>query len=132
MRKKHIVTYPISKIYHIDDLVKCYQYTSQGHFFDEGTMRFFKSRLTSDFIRLNDNEFIFRTTEKAGFTDPTRVSSIRKATVMKCGKKANFYKFKIEIDTIQHGVSHSTAKATLRQIKKDAGLYPYNKKASEL
>lgn len=81
------------------ELVSQYQYLSSGHFFDRDTMRFFGSRLTDNYRRLNDTEALFITTEKGP-------SGIRRATVRRA-KLVTFVREsdgreceKITIDTV--------------------------------
>lgn len=50
--------------YNTEDLKRLYENTSSCHWFDKDTMRFFKSRLTENFRRLNDNTALFISTEK--------------------------------------------------------------------
>ena len=59
-----------------NELVSQYNYLGSGHFFDKDTMHFFQSRVTENYIRLNDTEALFITTEKGP-------NGIRKATVRK-------------------------------------------------
>lgn len=78
----------------IDQLVKDYKWTSSGHFFDKDTMRFFKSKTTSMYKRIDDTTAYFVTTEKKCFDDETRVFNLRKATLRK--NDNGFYKINIE------------------------------------
>lgn len=69
--------------WNIRQLVNDYEYTSSGHFFKPDTMRFFASRLTNLYKRIDDL---------------TRVYNLRKATLYK--NDNGFNKVKIEsIDT---------------------------------
>jgi len=69
----------------IESFIKQYNSLSSGHFFDKDTMRFFKSRITGDYKRLNDKEALFITTEvkcanKCGpCADSIRKRAIRRA-----------------------------------------------------
>lgn len=65
--------------YSIEDLKRDYEYTSQGHWFDASTMRFFNTRLTSHFKKLSDAEYLFVTTEKG--PDNVRKASLRLCVV---------------------------------------------------
>jgi hypothetical protein len=64
----------------IHDLVTAYKVTKSGHFFDESTMKFFKSRLTEHYLKLSDKESLFITTEKTGL-DTKRSASVRRASI---------------------------------------------------
>lgn len=87
---KDFMNFKGNTIYHTDDLVRLYKYYDQGHYFDESTMKFFSSRITS-FSKSKDGALYFITSERKGFQDYTRVFSLRKAYV-KRGK--------IQIDTV--------------------------------
>lgn len=93
----------------IDDLVSAYKVTKSGHFFDENTMEFFKSKLTPYFVRLSDKEALFITTEKRCFEDPRRVASVRRAKIN--GDKIN-------ISTEKHQVTLFMAKKHLSIMQK--------------
>ena len=77
-------------IYSTDDLIRVYQRFDQGHFFDKDTMRFFSSRITSH-CQSKDGALFFITSERKGFSDYTRVYTLRKARVKND---------QIEIDTV--------------------------------
>jgi hypothetical protein len=64
------------------ELVNQYNQTSSGHFFDRGTMRFFNSKLTSNYKRLDDNNALFITTEKSPWEN-TRKATVRHAELVK-------------------------------------------------
>lgn len=66
--------------WNIQDLKDLYQYTSSGHWFDADSMRFFKTRLTSHFKRLDDNSALFVTTEKG--PNGERKASVRLAKLI--------------------------------------------------
>ena len=83
--------------YDIDQLIKDYEWTSSGHFFSESTMKFFKSRTTNLYKRINDNNAYFVTTEKKCFNDDTRVFTLRKATLFINDDNRP----KIKIETVQ-------------------------------
>lgn len=61
----------------INDLISDYEKTSSGHFFDKSTMKFFKSKITSEFRRLSDSECLFITSER--FENNSRNYTLRKA-----------------------------------------------------
>lgn len=60
--------------YSSQELVNQYNRLSSGHFFDADAMQFFKRRVTENYVRLNDTEALFVTTEKGP-------SEIRRATI---------------------------------------------------
>lgn len=64
------------------DLVNLYQNTSSGHYFDKETMRFFKSRVTSNFRRLDDTNALFITTECGPAPGSKRLATIRHAKIV--------------------------------------------------
>ena len=101
--------------WNIDDLVREYQYTSSGHFFDRDTMQFFKSRLTSHYKRVSDRKAYFVTTEKRCFDDHTRVASVRCVTL---SEDKNGYGRKYSIETVEgfDGVTLHTAKKYLHTV----------------
>lgn len=92
------------------ELINQYQYLSSGHFFDRDTMRFFNSRLTGNYRRIDDYTALFITTEKGP-------SGERKATI----REAKFVTYeresdgrhcqKIEINTIGEFNAMSLAQA---------------------
>ena len=110
----------IPKFYSIEDIQREYDRTSQGHWFDRDTMRFFKTRLTSNFRILSDREYLFVTTEANWNGD--RRASVRKCTVRP--DKSRFCGFKIDIDTV--GEFHSMS---LYEAKK--AMNNYNKGGNE-
>lgn len=100
------------KFYKIEDLRREYERTSQGHWFSQDTMRFFGTRLTSNFKIKNEKTYFFITTEK-NFSGERR-ASIRKCTLKKDSK--NFYGYKMEIGTVGdfHSLSLYQAKLILK------------------
>lgn len=83
------------------DMMNLYAQTKSGHFFDESTMDFFKSKLTNYYWKLDDDTAVFITTEKKCFEDNRRVSSVRLAKIN--GGKIN-------IETELHAVTTGKAK----------------------
>ena len=102
-----------------NDLIQQYKYHSSGHFFDADTMRFFKSRVTSNYKRVSDTVAYFITTEKRGFEDFTRVATIRRAELVSYIREDGRECLKIKIETVKDGarVSLYTAKKLMREIK---------------
>ena len=102
-----------------DHLIDQYNYHSSGHFFDADTMRFFKSRVTSNYKRVSDTVAYFITTEKRCFDDYTRVATIRRAELVSYIREDGRECLKIKIETVEDGarVSLYTAKKLLREIK---------------
>lgn len=103
--------------YGSNELVNQYQHLSSGHFFDKDTMRFFNSRVTSNYRRLDDYTALFITTEKDS-------SGVRRATI----RRAKLNRFiresdgrechKIEIDSVSdfNALSLAQAKKTMERI----------------
>lgn len=91
----------IQRFWSVEDIRREYQRTSQGHFFDEETMKFFASRLTSIFRSLGDNKYLFVTSEKACFDAPSRVFTVRLLTVTRCPQDEKFCEFKMRIDRVE-------------------------------
>lgn len=67
--------------YSSEDLVRQYIQTSSGHFFNKDTMRFFRSRMTSNYRRLSDTQALFITTEQGPTSDCKRLATVRMATL---------------------------------------------------
>lgn len=65
--------------YNVDDMRSLYKELFSGHWFDADTMRFFKSRILSDFKRLDDKSALFMSSEKR--PDGFRGYTVRKATL---------------------------------------------------
>lgn len=86
--------------YSSEELVNLYNNTSSGHYFDRDTMRFFKSRVTSNFKRVDDNTAFFITTEKAPCGDAKRLATVRKATIVNSTRQDGDLVSKVEIETV--------------------------------
>lgn len=84
--------------YSTEELKNQYISTSSGHWFDKGTMKFFRSRLTTNYRRLNDTTALFITTERGPFGP--RKANLRKAELVKYIREDNRICYKIKIDTI--------------------------------
>lgn len=93
------------------DMMTLYAKTKSGHFFDESTMDFFKSKTTNYYWKLDDETAVFITTEKKCFEDNRRVSSVRLAKIN--GDKIN-------IKTELHAVSAGKAQKLYEAMKKEA------------
>jgi len=65
----------------VGQLVRDYDRYGSGHFFSKDTMRFFKSRVTDNYRRLNDTQALFITSEKRCFDDDTRAYTLRLAEI---------------------------------------------------
>jgi len=101
-------------IYHIDDLIRDYEYTSSGHYFDPGTMQFFKSKVV-DYFRGDGVTAYFITSEKFSSESP-RLYSIRSVTRKKSTK---FFGYIYHIETLgefQSYKSSSTAKKAIETL----------------
>ena len=98
-----------------EELKSLYEHTSSGHWFDKDTMRFFKSRLTENFRRLDDETALFITTEKAPFAESRR-ASVRIARLVKAD---NFRGIKVQIDTVGdfNALTLSRAKTVMKNYK---------------
>jgi hypothetical protein len=82
-----------------DELVTQYNYLSSGHFFDRDAMRFFNSRLTGNYKRIDDSNALFITTEKA--PNGKRMATIRKAQLFKYTRESDGREcFKINIHSV--------------------------------
>lgn len=82
----------VPKFYSIDDVERYYKNTSQGHWFDKDATRFFKSRMTSIFKKIDDFNYIFVSSEKS--PDADRMYTVRHLTIspddsMHCGYDLN-------------------------------------------
>lgn len=66
--------------YHIEDLVRLHDDIKSGPWFSKETMRFFGTRLTGNFKRLDDFNALFITTEHCPWgEDHKRLASVRHA-----------------------------------------------------
>ncbi len=105
-------------IYSIDDLKYNYERTSQGHWFEKSGMKFFRTKLTSHFRKVNDYTFLFVTTEQ--FVSSRGESSPRMATLRLCTieiDKSRHCGYKMNIETIGdfNSMSISQAKTKMKQ-----------------
>lgn len=95
------------------ELANQYDYLSSGHFFDKDTMRFFNSRLTSQYARLSDTEALFITTECA--PGGRRRATIRRAKLVSYTRESDGRECqKVTIDTVGE-----FNKLTLAQAKRE-------------
>lgn len=69
------------------ELINQYQHLSSGHFFDRSTMRFFDSRVTSNYRRLDEKTALFITTEK--MPDGNRKATIRRAEIVEYKRESD-------------------------------------------
>jgi hypothetical protein len=98
------------------DLVNQYNYLSSGHFFDPDTMRFFRSRITDNFERIDDKTALFITTEKGPSGDSKRLATIRRADLVEYKRERDgriCYKITIETVGEFNNLSLYTAKKAL-------------------
>jgi len=100
--------YPI--FYSVECLRDYYNRTSQGHWFDPATMRFFGTRL-NDFRKLSDSRYAFVSTERSPSGD--RKASIRLVTLK---RDKSFCGLKISIETLGdfHSMTLRTAQKKLK------------------
>ena len=100
-------------LYSVDDLIRDYDRTSSGHYFDPGTMRFFKSKVV-DYFRGEKNKAYFITSERFDSTTP-RLYTIRVVT----RKRAScFHGYKYNIETLGEFQSFKTSSQAKKQIEK--------------
>lgn len=100
------------------ELISQYNYLSSGHFFDKDTMRFFNSRVTSNYRRLSDTEALFITTEKA--PNGVRKATIRRAKLVKYTRESDgreCEKIKIESASEFNKMSLAQAKRELEKVQ---------------
>lgn len=100
-----------------DELVNLYNYLGSGHFFDRDTMRFFKSRVTSNYRRINDFTAYFITTEKG--PSGIRKATIRRAELIRVVGEDGMERQKMEIDTVGefNELTLAQAKTRLKKLK---------------
>ena len=79
------------------DLVNQYQELNSGHFFDKNTMRFFNSRMTGNYKRVDDSTAYFITTERG--PSGKRLATIRRAELVSYVRDDERVCFKIVIAT---------------------------------
>jgi hypothetical protein len=84
----------IPTLYSVQDLLNYYDYSASGHFFKPETMRYFKSRVLTDFKSIGNDEYLFITTEQC---HEVRRATLRKASIVKVD---TFRGYKINIETI--------------------------------
>lgn len=99
----------MKKYYGIDEIISDYNRSSQGHFFDPDTMRFFKSRVTSHFRTLNESQYLFITSEKKCFNDPTRVFNVRLVSITPNTNK--YCGYDMNIKTVGESMSYTASRA---------------------
>ena len=104
-------------IYTVTDLMRDYDRTSSGHFFDKDTMRFFNSRVI-EFFRGNGDEGFFITSERFDALAPRRYT-IRQVKRMPCD---NWQGYKYEINTAEEFQKYKTSNAAKLAISKIKGL----------
>ena len=100
--------------YSSSELIDQYNRTSSGHFFDKNTMRFFKSKVTSEYRRLDDNSALFITSE----VNPSGEKrwSLRLAKIVnKCDYTDSIKK--IDIDTVGEFHSFDTKYQAVKAMK---------------
>lgn len=101
-----------------NELITQYNNLSSGHFFDKDTMRFFKSRVTENYRRLNDTEALFITTEKG--PSGKRLATIRHAVLKDYIREPDGRKcYKISIQTLGdfNQITLAQAKREMQKIK---------------
>jgi hypothetical protein len=88
--------------YTSQDLINIYKHTGSGYFFSPDTMRFFKSRVTGLFKRLDDKTALFVTTEKGPMPDSPRRATVRLARIIDSVREDGDLVSKVEIDTMHN------------------------------
>lgn len=106
------------------ELRDMYNDLNSGHFFNPDTMRFFKSRLTSQYRRLDDNTALFITTEKGPLPTSKRLATVRIARLVIDGYRGNdtdWPKYRIKINTLGefNRLSMYYAKKFMAEYKKE-------------
>lgn len=104
-------------IYTVTDLMRDYERTNSGHFFDKDTMRFFNSKVI-EFFRGNGEEGFFITSEKFDALAPRRYT-IRHVTRV---PSDNWQGYKYEINTAEEFQKYKTSNAAKLAISKIKGL----------
>lgn len=104
--------------WNVHDLARLYNETGSGHWFDESSMRFFKSRLTSNFRRLDDKNALFVTTEKG--PNGIRAASIRHAKIVDARRKDGDRVSNVRIETVGEFHSMTLAQAKRKLAKLEA------------
>lgn len=103
--------------WNIDELQNIYERTDSGHWFDKDTMRFFKTRLTPYFRRIDDKTALFITTEQGPFEGSKRKASIRRATIEDFERENGDLVSRVNIETV--GDFNSLTVYRARQIMKE-------------
>lgn len=105
------------KLWSIEDLQRDYEYTSSGHFFSKNTMRFFASRLTSNFKQIDSTRYLFITSEKKSFNDCTRVFTLRIAEQVIDSDKFHGYRYSINTVDEYYQLTRSKALTAFKNYK---------------
>lgn len=102
MKQKDISSMDFTKKmpYSSQELVCLYDETSSGHYFDKDTMRFFKSKVTGNFKRMDDKTAYFITTEKGPMGESKRLATLRKAIIVDHVRENGELVSKINIETV--------------------------------
>ncbi len=87
-------------VYSTEELIHLYNDTASGHFFDRSAMRFFNSRITGHFKRIDDKKAYFITTERGPALDSKRMATLRRATIEDFTGDDGVTRSKIVIDTM--------------------------------
>lgn len=82
------------------ELVNLYNETNSGYFFDTKTMKFFKSRLSGEFKRVDDKTAYFVTTEQGPVSGSKRRATVRKATIEDSRRDGGSLISKVNIETV--------------------------------
>ncbi len=101
----------------VEELKNVYEQTDSGHWFERGTMRFFKTRLTPYFRRIDDKTALFITTEQGPAEGSTRKATIRRATIEDTPRSNGDMISKVSIETVGEFNSLTVYKA--KQLMKE-------------
>lgn len=98
----------------VDYFIEDYKRTSSGHFFDENTMRFFKSRVPWFFAGDGKTAY-FITSERFDYNSP-RLYTVRK--IIRTADRQSFYGYKYNIDSVSEFQAFKTIATAKRHIER--------------
>lgn len=106
----------------MDDVIRCYEYASCGHFFSRDTMRFFGSRVGSSIYAVGPSSFLFVSSEWTGLDREHRAYSVRRISFAATIREGDGRKvLTANIDTLEHFgafATRSAAHAYARRIQR--------------
>lgn len=98
----------------VQELISLYEYTKSGYFFSKDSMRFFKSRVSGYFKRIDDVTAYFITTEKG--PSGKRLATVHKAEIVESGGLPGC---KVSVSTVGEFQGFTTVAAAKRWIEKE-------------